>query len=95
MKASRQWILWAHGPLAECAAADLRYPASLALVELAESPGRGRVTVPHALLRELLDVAETYGPGSATDDMGPWWKGERNRVIRECRAALTATPQSA
>jgi hypothetical protein len=86
MRVSRKWIEWAHVAEAEMAE---KYPASAALMELAVGPGKGSVEVTDpALLRELLAVAECYGPGSATDEMGPWWKAERNRVVREARAAL-------
>lgn len=84
MKVSRRWIEWAH--VAESESGPERYPESCKLMELAESRGRGAVEVNDAaLLRELLAVAECYGPGSATDDMGPWWRGERNRVVKEAR----------
>jgi hypothetical protein len=89
MRVSRRWIEWAHGPVVEREDAEELVPASLRLMELASAPGRGAVEVEDpSLLRELLSVAECYGPGSVTDEMGPWWKGEQARVVREARAAL-------
>lgn len=84
MKVSRKWIDFAHIPPAESG-----IKSSVRLCELADAPGRGSITVTDpALLAELLDVAELYGPNSATDDMGPWWKGEQRRVVREARREL-------
>lgn len=87
MKASRKWIIWAHGPCVDTGNQEL-YPSSFALMDLAEGPGRGNVEVPPDLISELVSVAELYGRGSAMDEMGPWWKAERNRVIREGREVL-------
>lgn len=84
MKVSRRWIEWAHTPPAESGVEP-----SITLCELADAPGRGRIEITDpALLAELLDVAELYGPNSATEDMGPWWMGEQRRVVREARREL-------
>jgi hypothetical protein len=89
MKVSRRWIEWAHGPVVEREDAETLVPSSLRLLELAEAPGRGRLEITEPdLLHELLSVAECYGSGSVTEEMGPWWRGEQARVVREARAAL-------
>lgn len=94
MHVSRAWIEWAHTPNTECADAQTKYPASWELVARAERlPKSCRSVIVQGpedehLIRELLSVAECYGPGSATDEMGPWWRGYRNKVIRECRKEL-------
>lgn len=89
MKVSRRWIEWAHGPVVEREDAETLVPSSLRLLELVEAPGRGRIEITDAsLLEELLSVAELYGTGSVTDEMGPWWRGEQARVVREARAEL-------
>ena len=92
MRVSRRWILWAHGPCADSGAE--KFPTSTRLVELAEAPpGKGSIEITDpGLLRELLDVAELYGRGSATEDMGPWWIGEQRRVVREAREAIDGEP---
>ena len=89
MRVSRRWIEWAHGPVVEREDAEATVPSSVRLLTLAASAGRGALDITDpSLLGELLSVAECYGPGSVTDEMGPWWKGEQARVVREARAAL-------
>jgi hypothetical protein len=94
MRVSRRWIEWAHGPVVEREDAESIVPSSLRLLERAAERRRGsfEITEP-SLLRELLSVAECYGTGSVTDEMGPWWKGEQARVVREARAALRESSQ--
>jgi len=92
LRVSTAWVLWAHGPYTECTDAPQKYPSSWALVAKAESErSRGRrsiVVSDETLIRELLSVAECYGRGSATDDMGPWWIGYQRKVVRGCRGIL-------
>ena len=89
MKVSRKWIEWAHTPPAESSV-----EASVKLCELAEAPGTGSIEVDgEELLKELVSVAECYRNPSSGDslyEMGPWWRGQPNKVITEGRAALRA-----
>lgn len=73
MRVSRRWIEWAHGRVVERAAVEATVPSSLRLMEIAESPGRGAIEITdRSLLTEPLSVAECYGSGSVTVEMGPW-----------------------
>lgn len=93
MRVSRKWIEWAHVPPAESGV-----EASLRLCELADAPGRGAVEVTDLdLVRELVDVAETYcrpARGDALWDMGPWWCAQPRKVIDEGRRVLRLASQT-
>lgn len=88
LRLSRKWLHWAHGPGAE----DCQELA-LKLIAIADSPGPSRsveITDP-ALVAEIVDVAELYHPaklGDALCEMGPWWRAQPARIIREGRALL-------
>lgn len=94
MKVSRKWIDWAHVPPAESGV-----EASVALCDLADGPGTGSVEVnDQALIVELVSVAECYRKprsGDALFEMGPWWRGQPDKIITEGRAALRAMQHAA
>ena len=88
---SRAWIEWAHGPCAESADAATLYPISLALVSRFDDlPKSYRSTILTTAdeMREVLSVAECYGPGSTIADMGPWWIGYQRKLVRNLRRIL-------
>jgi hypothetical protein len=74
--------------------AERLVPSSMRLLALAAEPGRGRIEITELeLLHELLSVADCYGSGSVTDEMGPWWRGDQARVVRESQAELRGEAQ--
>lgn len=88
MRVSRKWLHWAHGP-----GAEEYQELALKLIGLADTPGRNRAIEINdpALVAEIVDVAELYQatrPGDALYDMGPWWRAQPARLIREGRAWL-------
>lgn len=87
MKISCKWIEWAHGPGAEDG-----QPLATRLIDLADHAGGSTLeVVEDELIAEVVSVAELYARparGDALYEMGPWWRSQPARVIREGRAAL-------